>query len=70
MTVPNTEPTRKQRFNAALVLAGLTWERFCETEYDVTPSHLQKVLNGERTPSAELDQAIDAFISKHLSAAA
>jgi hypothetical protein len=70
MTLPNTEPTRKQRFNAALTLAGLTWERWSTEHYRVSTQHLNEVLNGNREGSAELNGAIDALIEKYLGSAA
>jgi hypothetical protein len=70
MTLPNTEPTRKQRFNAALQLAGLTWERWSKEHYQVSAQHLNEVLNGARDGSAELNAAIDGFISHYLGSAA
>jgi hypothetical protein len=70
MTLPNTEPTRKQRFNAALTLAGLTWARWTVEVYEVSTTHLQEVLNGTREGSADLNAAIDGFIGQYLGSAA
>jgi hypothetical protein len=66
MTLQTPEPTRKQRFNAALVLAGLTWERWTTDYYQVSTQHLNEVLNGNREPSAEFNAAIDGFIAQYL----
>jgi hypothetical protein len=66
MTLSNTEPTRKQRFNAALQLAGLTWERWTTEYYQVSTQHLNEVLNGNREPSAEFNAALDGFINRYL----
>jgi hypothetical protein len=64
--LPDNVPTRKQRFNAALDLAGLTQEAWRTQYYSVSAQHLNEVLNGERTASAGLDAAIDEVIAKYL----
>lgn len=69
MTLPDTTPTRKQRFESALVLAGLTQLEWAEM-HDVSREHLRFVLIGERKPGAELDAAIDETITKYLDGAA
>jgi hypothetical protein len=69
MSLPDSEPTRKQRFEAALKLAGLTVEQWRTDYYSVSAQHLNEVWKGERKSSAELDAAIDAVIAKYLSAA-
>lgn len=63
--MPQSGPTRKQRFNAALQLAGITLRDWC-AERGVTAQHVNYVLNGDRTPGAELNAAIDATIDKWL----
>lgn len=68
MTLPDTTPTRKQRFDAAVKLSGLSQTAWAEM-HDVSREHLRYVLLGERQAGAELDAAIDATISKYLSAA-
>lgn len=64
--LPETTPTRKQRFEAALKLAGLTMEEWRTRIYPVSWMHLNAVFTGERKASAELDAAIDAVINKYL----
>jgi hypothetical protein len=66
MTLPENRPTRKQRFNAALSLAGLSLEQWRTEHYVVSGHHLNAVLNGEREASAELNAAIDGLIQKYL----
>lgn len=66
MRLPDTEPTRKQRFEAALKLAGLTVEEWRTRHYRVSAQHLNEVWKGERVASAELNAAIDAVIDKYL----
>lgn len=66
MRLPNVRPTRKQTFEAALKLAGLTVEEWRTTIYKVSAQHLNEVWKGERTPSAKLNAAIDAVIAKYL----
>jgi hypothetical protein len=65
MTLPDANPTRKQRFTAALELAGLTIGQWCEL-HEVSRTHLYLVFEGERVPGADLDAAIDSTISKYL----
>ena len=69
MTLPDVVPTRKQRFDAALKLAALSYDEWADM-HGVTRQHLRLVLSGEREASAELNAAIDATIEKYLSAAA
>lgn len=64
--LPDTTPTRKQRFEAALKLAGLTVEEWRTSIYSVSAQHLNEVWKGERKASAELNAAIDAVINKYL----
>lgn len=64
--VSETTPTRKQRFEAALKLAGMTMDYWRTSVYPVSWMHLNAVFNGERKASAELDGAIDALIDKYL----
>lgn len=68
MTLPPTEPTRKQRFNAALDLAGLTSIEWRTNVFPISGQHLNEVLNGDREGGSELNAAIDALIAKHLPA--
>lgn len=69
MTLPDITPTRKQRFNGAIRLAGMTQAEWCEM-HDISREHLRFVLIGERVASAELNAAIDATITKYLGDAA
>lgn len=57
---------RKQRFQAALALTGMTQAGFAD-KHDIDPGHLSKVLSGERV-SGKLVSKIDAFIAKYLPA--
>jgi len=66
MTLPTSEPTRKQRLNAALQLAGMTQREWLAANHAVSVEHLHKVLIGERTGAEEFEAAIDAFIAKYL----
>ncbi len=66
--LPDANPTRKQRFDAALKLGGLTSEQWRAEHYQVSWTHLDAVLAGERDGSAELNAAIDAVITKYLPA--
>lgn len=69
-TLPDSKPTRKQRFDAALRLAGLSIEQWRTRYYRVSWQHLNEVFKGERTASAELNAAIDEVIQKYLGDAA
>jgi hypothetical protein len=64
--VGHTGPTRKQRFKAALALAGMKSQEWA-SEQGVTPQHLNAVLNADRA-SDKLTEAVDSFISKNLTA--
>lgn len=66
LTLPDNQPTRKQRFNAALDLSGLTQAQWRSAHYAVSAQHLNEVLNGDREGGAELNAAIDALITKYL----
>ena len=66
MTLSDTGPTRKQRFNAALALAGITLLEWRTNHHQVSYQHLNEVLNGEREGGAELNRAIDTLIDKYL----
>ena len=66
MTLPENRPTRKQRFTAALALAGLSLWQWRTEHYLVSGNHINAVLNGEREGSAELNAAIDGLIQKYL----
>jgi hypothetical protein len=70
MTLPDTAPSRKQRFNAALELAGMTIQQWCASVHPISRGHLHRVLSGEENASAELDAAIDATIAKYLPSSA
>lgn len=70
MTLPDTQPTRKQRFNAALALAGLTNIQWRREHYDVSQWHLDLVLSGEREGGPELNAAINELINKYFGDAA
>lgn len=59
-------PGRKERFKAALALAGMKATDWCEAN-DVTPQHLARVL-GEERESNRLNDLVDAFIAQHLTA--
>ena len=61
------KPTRKQRFHAALKLAGMT-QRGWADDRGISEQHLILVLAGERE-SAPLTAAIDAFSTEQLTAA-
>jgi hypothetical protein len=65
MTLPDSSPTRKQRFEAALKLAGITL-RDWSNDFGVDGTHVGRVLSGERTGGAELNAAIDETIERHL----
>jgi hypothetical protein len=66
MNLPDIVPTRKQRFEAALKLAGLTMEQWRTDVYPVSWTHLDAVFANERVGSAALNGAIDALIDKYL----
>lgn len=65
MTLPTTEPSRKQRFSAALDLAGWTLSYWRTEVYPVSHQHINEVLNGERQGGPELNAAIDSLIGKY-----
>lgn len=62
--MPSQRTTRKNRFKAALALAGKTAEQFAR-DNNVSPTQLHYIVAGERE-SAEVNAAIDALIEKHL----
>lgn len=66
MNLPDANPTRKQRFEAALKIAGLTMEQWCTDHYGISRQHLNAVFGGEREASATLSAAIDETIEKYL----
>jgi hypothetical protein len=68
MKVTQPTPTRKQRFDAALKLAGMTLDQWC-ADQKVTRQHLNEGFKGNRDFGADLDARIDQFISTHLVAA-
>lgn len=63
-TLARQVKARKQRFAAALALAGITQAEFADRN-EVNPGHLSKVVNGERD-SLRLLAKVDAFIAKQL----
>ena len=65
--LPDTVPTRKQRFDAALKLAGLTLNGFCDINH-VSRGHLRAVFAGERDASARVNDAIDTLIEHYFPA--
>lgn len=74
MTLPDTGPTRKQRFEASLKLAGITAEEWRRDHYQVSAQHLNEVWKYDldpstgRKPGDELNSAIDTTIAKYLGA--
>jgi predicted metal-dependent peptidase len=68
MSLPDTTPTRKQRFSAAVRLSGMSIAEWCAL-HEITYQHVNRVLSGERDASAELNAAIDATIEKYLGVA-
>lgn len=68
MNLSQQAPTRKQRFEAALKLAGMTAEQWCAAQ-DVSRHHLNEGFKGNREFSAALNAKIDGFISAYLVAA-
>lgn len=65
MTLPDTIPTRKQRFEAALKLADLTLDEWCEL-HGVSRTHVYLCFEGKRQAGPELNASIDATIEKYL----
>lgn len=63
-TIARQRKVRKQRFTAALALAGMTQAAFAK-DTGVNPGHLSKVLNGERD-SDRLTEKVELFIAKYL----
>lgn len=55
--------TRKKRFRIALVAADSTISEWAK-ENAVSRTHLYAVLDGERKPSVELQEKIDAVIRR------
>lgn len=68
MKLTQQAPTRKQRFDAALKLAGMTLEQWC-SDKGVSRQHLNEGFKGNREFGQELDASIDQFIAAHLTAA-
>lgn len=64
MTVSTPEPTRKQRFNASLDLAGWTLQYWRTEVFPVSAQHINEVLNGDREGGPELNAAIDSLIAR------
>lgn len=65
MTLPDTGRTRKQWFDAALALDGMTIKQWTTTVYVVESSYLHRVLVGEYPGGADLNAAINATIGQH-----
>lgn len=65
---PSIKTLRKRRFLAALALAGLTQEMWCERE-GITTTHLYLVLAGKRE-SQRLIEKIEAYTEETLSQSA
>jgi transcriptional regulator with XRE-family HTH domain len=59
--------SRKNRFKAALLLAGMTAADFAEL-HGITSGHLSQVLTGRE--SRTLTEKIDAFTKEHITKAA
>jgi hypothetical protein len=55
--------TRKERFRAAVRVAGITAKQWCK-DNEITEQHLYAVLGGKRE-SARLTEKVDAFIAAH-----
>lgn len=62
--MPIRKTTRKQLFNAALAIAGLTAKQWGERE-GVTSGHLSMILADKRANDG-IARKIDAFIRKHM----
>jgi hypothetical protein len=65
MNLTTVPPTRKQRFNAALQLAGMTLKQWC-AENGVSRIHLHEGFKGNREFGAALSAKIDEFTETHL----
>jgi hypothetical protein len=63
MSLPATRPSRKQKFEAALKLAGMTMEYWRTKYYPVSHQHLNECFLGRRDFGPELDAAIEKFIA-------
>lgn len=59
--------TRKKRFRIALVAADSSISEWAK-QNRVSRTHLYAVLDGERTPSTELREKIDAVLRKQTAA--
>lgn len=59
--------SRKQLFRAALAIAGITAEKWAESN-SYSTGHLSRVLNGKQVGSADMLATVDAFIEKHVGA--
>jgi hypothetical protein len=70
MNLQKPQPTRKQRFEAALKLAGMTTEQWCTEYHVVSRHHLNECFRGNRDFGPELTTAIDRFIRRHLTSEA
>jgi len=64
MTISQDGPTRKEKFEAALRLAGgWTYADWSKNLFPVSRVHLRCVLMGERAGNELLNQTIDRFIA-------
>ena len=63
LTVMSTELTRKEKFDAAVGLANMTYADFRRDVFPVSHVHLYCVLTGERKGNPMLNKAIDEFIA-------
>ena len=64
MNIPETNVTRKQQFDAALGIAGMTIEDWRRDVYPVSRIQLHRVLTGEQKGSPLLNQFITNFIEE------
>lgn len=58
--------TRKQRFQIALVMAGMSARQWCRDYYEVSHQHLSACLAEKREMNPDLKAAIDRFIDKYV----
>lgn len=66
MKLPTAKPSRKQRFEAALKLAGMTLDQWCVEYHEVSRHHLNECFRGNREFGPELNASIDRFIGTYL----
>lgn len=62
--MPKGKTGRKQLFNAALAITGLTAREWAERE-GVTAGHLSMILADKRS-NDEITKRIDAYVRKHM----